>query len=191
MIQTFLKELEGEAETTRKILSIVPDDKYQWKPHEKSMTIQQLATHIAELPTWVPMTLNTSELDFATSPYTQKRSTTQRISSNYLKIASQNVGPALQNAREEQLLEPWTLRNGDQIYSTDPKQDVIRMAFSQIIHHRAQLGVFLRLLNIPIPGSYGPSADENILILNKVALLNGCKNNNLNLPKSQHDKAFC
>jgi len=160
MIQTFLKELEGEAATTRKILSIVPDDKYQWKPHEKSMTIQQLATHIAELPTWVPMTLNTSELDFATTPYTQKGISNTRDLLELFENSLAECRTALQNAREEQLLEPWTLRNGDQIYSTDPKQDVIRMAFSQIIHHRAQLGVFLRLLNIPIPGSYGPSADE-------------------------------
>ena len=160
MIQTFLKELEGEAATTRKILSIVPDDKYQWKPHEKSMTIQQLATHIAELPTWVPMTLNTSELDFATSPYTQKKIDNTKNLLELFENSLVECRAALLNAREEQLSEPWTLRNGEQIYSTDPKQDVIRMAFSQIIHHRAQLGVYLRLLNIPIPGSYGPSADE-------------------------------
>lgn len=160
MIQTFLKELEAEAVTTRKILSIVPDDKYQWKPHEKSMTIQQLATHIAELPTWVPMTLNTSELDFATTPYTQKGINNTKDLLELFESSLVECRTALQNAREEQLSEPWTLRNGEQIYSTEPKQDVIRMAFSQIIHHRAQLGVFLRLLNIPIPGSYGPSADE-------------------------------
>ena len=160
MIQTFLKELEAEAVTTRKILSIVPDDKYQWKPHEKSMTIQQLATHIAELPTWVPMTLNTSELDFATTPYTQKGINNTKDLLELFESSLVECRIALQNAREEQLSEPWTLRNGEQIYSTEPKQDVIRMAFSQIIHHRAQLGVFLRLLNIPIPGSYGPSADE-------------------------------
>ncbi|MBA4054791.1 MAG: damage-inducible protein DinB, partial [Marivirga sp.] len=63
--------------------------------------------------------------------------------------------------REDQLDKPWTLRSGKTIYSTEPKRDVLRMAFSQIIHHRAQLGVFLRLLNVPIPGSYGPSADES------------------------------
>ena len=160
MIQTFLKELEAEALTTRKMLSIVPDDKYQWKPHEKSMTIQQLATHIAELPTWVPMTLNTSELDFATTPYTPKGINNTKDLLELFENSLIEGRTALLNAREEQLSEPWTLRNGEQIYSTQPKQDVIRMAFSQIIHHRAQLGVYLRLLNIPIPGSYGPSADE-------------------------------
>ena len=73
MISIFLKELAAEAGTTRKMLSIIPDDKYQWKPHEKSMSIEQLATHIAELPTWVPMVLNTTELNFASEPYTPKQ----------------------------------------------------------------------------------------------------------------------
>ena len=72
LIKFFLKQLDDEAKTTRKMLSIVPDDKYDWQPHSKSMTIRRLATHIAELPTWIPMTLTTSELDFATSPYNPK-----------------------------------------------------------------------------------------------------------------------
>ena len=160
MIQQFLKELEAEAITTRKMLSIIPDDKFLWKPHPKSMNIQQLATHIAELTTWAPMVLNTSELDFATMDYTPKPITK---TSDLMELFEKNLeeGRAgLAAGKEEQLDEPWTLRNGEQIYSTEPKRDVIRMSFSQIIHHRAQLGVFLRLLDIPIPGSYGPSADE-------------------------------
>ncbi|MEO6719370.1 MAG: DinB family protein [Ferruginibacter sp.] len=160
MIQTFLKELEAEAKTTRKMLSIIPGDKYQWKPHEKSMTIQQLANHIAELPTWIKMTLNTSELDFAANPYQQ---TLINSTPDLLEYFEKNLAEgrtALESAREEQLDEPWTLRNDEQIYSTEPKADVIRMSLNQTVHHRAQLGVFLRLLDIPIPGSYGPSADE-------------------------------
>lgn len=160
MIQTFLKELIKEAQTTRKMLAIIPDDKYQWKPHEKSMTIEQLSTHIAELPTWVPMILNTSELDFESSPYEPKKiGTTAALLELFEKSLAEGKA-ALEAAKETQLPEPWTLRSGATIYSTDPKEDVIRMTFSQIIHHRAQLGVYLRLLNIPIPGSYGPSADD-------------------------------
>lgn len=160
MIQTFLKQLDAEAKTTRKMLAVIPDDKYQWKPHEKSMTILQLATHIAELPTWIKMTLNTSELDFATSPYQQQGiSTTHDLLEFFEKNLAEGKA-SLESAREEQLAEPWTLRNGEQIYSTEPKEDVIRMSINQIIHHRAQLGVFLRLLDVPIPGSYGPSADQ-------------------------------
>ena len=160
MIQMFLKELEAESKTTRKMLSIIPDDKYQWKPHEKSMTIQQLATHVAELPTWVVMVLNTSELDFAANPYEQKKIGTTASLLEFFEKCLAEGRAALEAAREEQLADLWTLRNGDQIYDTSPKADVIRMSFSQIIHHRAQLGVYLRLLNIAIPGSYGPSADE-------------------------------
>ena len=160
MIQTFLKEFQQEANTTRKMLVIVPDDKYQWKPHEKSMTIQQLATHIAELPGWVKIALETSELDFAVNGYTPLNiSSTAGVLESFEKNLADSKA-SLEAAREEQLDEPWTMRNGETIYSTLPKGEVIRMALSQTIHHRAQLGVFLRLLDIPIPGSYGPSADD-------------------------------
>jgi uncharacterized damage-inducible protein DinB len=160
MIQTFLKELLQEAQTTRKMLTIIPEDQYQYKPHEKSMIMQQLATHIAELPTWVTMVLNTSELDFAAEPYTPKDiSTTADLLVLFEKSLEEGKA-SLEGAREEQLQDLWTLRNGETIYSVSSKGDVIRMAFSQVIHHRAQLGVYLRLLNIPIPGSYGPSADD-------------------------------
>jgi uncharacterized damage-inducible protein DinB len=160
MIPILLKELQQEAKTTRKMLSIVPDDKYQWKPHEKSMSIQQLTTHIAELPGWIAMTLNTTELDFAKNAYTPLDiSTTAGVLEVFEKSLAEGIN-SLETATEDKLQEPWTLRNGDTIYSTTPKSDVIRMSISQTIHHRAQLGVYLRLLNIPIPGSYGPSADD-------------------------------
>jgi uncharacterized damage-inducible protein DinB len=160
MLEIFAKELEQEAMTTRKMLERIPDDQYDWQPHQKSMSIQRLANHIAELPGWVGMTLNTTELDFANNPYTP---TTFNKTADLLQYFEQTLDDArkeLANAREEQLSESWTLRNGDEIYSTSSKLDVLRMTYCQIVHHRAQLGVYLRLLNIPIPGSYGPSADE-------------------------------
>lgn len=160
MLEIFAKELEQEAVTTRKMLERIPDDQYGWQPHQKSMSIQRLANHIAELPGWVSMTLNTSELDFANNPYTP---TTFNKTSDLLQYFEQTLDDArkeLAKAREEQLSENWTLRNGDEIYSTSSKLDVLRMTYCQIVHHRAQLGVYLRLLNVPIPGSYGPSADE-------------------------------
>lgn len=161
IIPLLLKEMDQEAQTTRKMLGRVPDDKYDWKPHEKSMTIRQLATHIAELPSWVSMTLTTSELDFARNPYQPVviNSTAELL--DYFERCLADGKAHLEKATEEQLLEKWTLREGDRIYSVSSRGEVIRMAFSQIVHHRAQLGVFLRLLNIPIPGSYGPSADES------------------------------
>jgi uncharacterized damage-inducible protein DinB len=159
-MEFFLQQLEEEAITTRKMLSRVPTDKFDWKPHEKSMAMKQLAIHVAELPTWIPMTLDTAELDFAKNEYRQAPiENTDELMEHFDKslVAGRE---ALKKGKEADLDKPWTLRNGEQIYSTSPKRDVIRMSLSQIIHHRAQLGVYLRLLNIPIPGSYGPSADE-------------------------------
>jgi uncharacterized damage-inducible protein DinB len=160
MLQIFLKELDAESVTTRKMLERVPTDKFSWKPHEKSMTLIQLATHVAELPSWISMTLTTDELDFAANPYTPEVVNNTEELLAYFERSLADGRAHLLSAREEQLEEPWTLRNGEQIYSTTSKAEVIRMSLNQIIHHRAQLGVYLRLLNIPIPGSYGPSADE-------------------------------
>jgi len=160
VIKMFSKELEQEAQTTRKMLERVPNDKYDWQPHPKSMTVKRLATHIAELPSWVSMTLTTDELDFANNPYQPENINSTDELLAYFERSLADGRDHLIRATEDQLTQPWTLRNGDQIYSTSSKAEVIRMAFSQIIHHRAQLGVYLRLLDIPIPGSYGPSADE-------------------------------
>ena len=160
IIPLLSKELDMEAATTRKMLSRIPDDKYDWKPHEKSMTIRQLATHIAEIPGWIAMALNTSELDFAKGDY---KPTVVNNTGEVLNVLEQSVASAkqsLENAKEEDLLPDWTMRNGDQVYMVLSKYEVIRHAFAQLIHHRAQMGVFLRLLNVPIPGTYGPSADE-------------------------------
>jgi len=159
-IEMFLKELEQEALTTRKMLERVPADKFNWQPHPKSMTIKKLATHIAELPSWIPMALTTDELDFSANPYQQVEVNTNEELMAYFE-QSLEEGKRQLTAEYEALLDKnWTLRNGEQIYSVEPKADVIRMSISQTIHHRAQLGVYLRLLDIPIPGSYGPSADE-------------------------------
>ena len=160
IIPMLLKEMEQEATTTRKMLSRIPDDKYDWKPHPKSMDIRQLATHIAELPTWVSMALNTSELDFGTMDWTP---TPVAGTSDILTIFDKSYAEgreALEKAAEADLEPNWTLRTGDQIHSVSSKGEVIRMSYSQMVHHRAQMGVFLRLLEVPIPGSYGPSADE-------------------------------
>ncbi|MFT3679234.1 MAG: DinB family protein [Ferruginibacter sp.] len=160
-LSLFSKELEREATATKKMLAAVPTDKFDWKPHPKSMSIRQLANHIADLPAWPTFVLNSDQLDFANMDYTAKEATD---TASLLDIFESNLKEglnALANGNEETLAKPWTLRNGEIIYSVEPKADVIRMSLSQIIHHRAQLGVFLRLLDVPIPGSYGPSADES------------------------------
>ena len=160
IIPMLLKEMEQEAQTTRKMLARIPNDKYDWQPHEKSMTIQRLSNHIAELPAWVTMTLKTDELDFASNPY---KSSEINDTAELLKLFEKSYADGRANlaeTTEDELLRNWTLRNGEQIYSVSTKAEIIRMSFCQTVHHRAQLGVFLRLLDVPIPGSYGPSADE-------------------------------
>lgn len=160
MIKTFLKELEEEALTTRKMLAIVPADKFDWQPHPKSMTVKTLATHIAELPTWVTLAVTTEELDFAATPYEKKEINTSEELMAFFEASLEDGRSHLLKANEELLSGEWTLRNGEQIYVKFSKAELVRHAYSQIIHHRAQLGVFLRLLDIPIPASYGSSADD-------------------------------
>lgn len=160
IIDLLLKEIEEEAAITRKMLSIVPEDKYDWKPHPKSMSLMQLTTHIADLPSWVGMAVTSDELDFAANPYQPATvSNNAELLANF-EQAYADGRAKLEATNEAILQEPWVLRNGDYIILTRNKYEVVRVSIAQTIHHRAQLGVFLRLLDIPIPGSYGPSADD-------------------------------
>ena len=160
IIPLLLKEIGQEAQTTRKMLKLVPADKFDYKPHEKSMTMKQLSVHIAELPSWVSMGLNTSELDFAASPYEPATVNNNEELLALFEKSLEEAKSSLSAAKEEDLLPEWTMRMGDKVLTVLTKYEVIRHAFSQTTHHRAQLGVYLSLLNIPIPGSYGPSADD-------------------------------
>lgn len=160
IIEKLLKEIEEEGQKTGNMLIIVPDDKYDWQPHIKSMPVKDLALHIADLPTWITLAVTTDDLDFAASPYNPGN---VNNTAELLTLFEKNLAKAkadIEQATEEQLEEPWTLRDGATVYMTLSKYETIRHALAQIIHHRAQLGLYLRLLNIPIPGSYGPSADE-------------------------------
>ncbi len=161
IIPLLLKELDYEVEVARKFLRLIPDDKFDWKPHPKSTAMQQLAVHIAELPSWITMGLTTTELDFATSPYSPPPVNANSDLLDILEHSYESGKNSLAKATEEELLPNWTLRNGEQIYSVMTKYELIRLTLNQVTHHRAQLGVYLRILNIPIPGSYGPSADES------------------------------
>lgn len=159
-MQAFLNELEKESVGTRKILALVPADKADWKPHAKSMKMKDLAIHIADLPTWITMGLTTHELDFATSPYNPQDC---NGSAELVQYFDKNVAEAkdyLLKTKDTILEETWTLRSGEAIYMQLTKLETLRHAFCQMVHHRAQLGVYLRLLDIPIPGVYGPSADD-------------------------------
>ncbi len=160
-IITYLKQqFIEEAETTRKMLSRIQDKDWNYKPHEKSMVMSALATHIADLPGWVHLAITTDELDFATYPEQPPVTNTKEMMEFFEKRYQEGLS-VLVPENEALLDKTWTLRNAAAIYWQAPKVDMLRTSLSQQIHHRAQLGVYLRLLNIPIPGSYGPSADEN------------------------------
>ena len=160
IIELLLKELDQEAAITRKMLNCVSDDDYDWQPHPKSMTVRRLATHLADLGNWFAMVLTTSELDFATTDWKEEIINDTPALLEYFERSLTNGRNYLEKATEADLQEMWTLRSGEHILSHSTKYEMIRITFGQMIHHRAQLGIFLRLLNIPIPSTYGPSADE-------------------------------
>ena len=160
VLENFIEQFEQEAVTTRKMLSRVPDDKFAWKPHPKSMDLKTLSVHVAELPSWIPMALHTDELDFATANYTPTPITSSEELLRYFEKNLEDARADLAKADASKFEEPWLLRTGDDIHVRTTRFGMMQTALSQIIHHRAQSGVFLRLLDIPIPGSYGPSADE-------------------------------
>ena len=154
------KEYEQEVALTSKMLQRVPEDKWDWKPHEKSMTMKQLTAHLAEITEWPAIGLHTEVLDFAATPYVPSPVNSVAELLSLLEKSTKAGREALQNAKEEDLLPTWTMKYGDQVLLSMTKYEMIRHSLSQQSHHRAQLGVYLRLLDIPIPGTYGPSADE-------------------------------
>ncbi len=159
--QSLLPEFDQEMAGTRRVLERVPADKFTWQPHDKSMNFNRLAVHIAELPSWTTLTINTSELDFAAAPYAPAKAETNQDLLTIFDKAAGEARAALAGASDEELFKPWTLRNGDQVLFTMPKVAVLRsFVINHIIHHRAQLTVYLRLNDIPVPALYGPSADE-------------------------------
>ena len=159
-MESFLQELERESLGTKKMLALVPADKSDWKPHEKSMKLKDLATHLADLPSWITLALTTNELDFATAPYNPADCNGGEELVKYYEKNAEEAKQHLLKSTDAILEETWTLRNGDIVYMQQNKLDTIRHSYCQIVHHSAQLGVYLRLLNIPIPGVYGPSADD-------------------------------
>lgn len=160
IIELLLTELESEAQTTRKFLSLVPLDQANWAPHEKSMKMEALASHIAELPGWIKLALTTSELDFATAPYEPVPINSNDDLLNLLEKSLADAKNSLNDAKEDDFSKRWLLRTGEIIHADLTVYEMIRIAFSQTTHHRAQLGVYFRLLDIPVPASYGPTADD-------------------------------
>ena len=163
--EALLPEFDQEMANTRKILGRVPMEKPGWKPHEKSMTLGRLAQHVAELPGWAVFTLEKDSLDIAppgAPPYQPPPppSSRQELVDMFDKNVS-SARAAIAQASDEHLMQPWTLLLGGKTVFTLPRIAVLRTSvMNHSIHHRAQLGVYLRLNGVPLPALYGPSADE-------------------------------
>ncbi|HLY60572.1 MAG TPA: DinB family protein [Terriglobia bacterium] len=157
--EMLLPEFDQEMAGTRKTLERVPEEKFGWKPHDKSMTMLRLATLVAMMPGWAIHTINmdTLSLDGYQQPKVNSR---QELLDLFDKNAREGRA-AIAGATDEQLRKPWSMVVGGKTVFTAPKIDVLRSSvMNHLIHHRAQLGVFLRLNDIPVPAIYGPSADE-------------------------------
>ena len=158
--ETLLAEFDHEMTATRKVLERVPDDKRDWKPHQKSFSLGALATHVANLPTWGTETLTKSEIDVTGNPAMTAHASTAEMLAAFDRNVEAARG-ALTGKSDPELAAMWSLRrNGKTLFSM-PKTVVWRsFVMSHLIHHRAQLTVYLRLLDVPVPSIYGPSADE-------------------------------
>jgi uncharacterized damage-inducible protein DinB len=160
--ERLLAEFKQEAASTRKLLERVPMDKADYKPHEKSMTLGRLATHVAEIAGWWKECLVNDELDFAKGDFTPKVFTSAEELVTLHDSLVENSSRILIETSESEFENMWTMRQGDMIFFTLPKHEVVRTwCMNHLYHHRAQLGVYLRMLDVPLPGMYGPTADEN------------------------------
>jgi uncharacterized damage-inducible protein DinB len=165
MNQALLAEFDQEMANTRKTLERVPNEKFDWKPHQKSMPMGYLATHIATLPHWAVDTLRRDSFDIAPEGGEPYKVPEAKNTKEVLAFFDESVAAArsaIAEASDEDFAKPWSLLQTGKTLLTMPRAAVLRgFVISHGIHHRAQLGVYLRLNDIPIPAIYGPSADEN------------------------------
>ena len=160
LTDALLPELDHELAVTRKLLERVPEDRVEWKPHDKSFSLGQLVAHISNLPRWGQLTLEQAGLDLAdqTSPavLTSRKEALVRFDESARVFRAALVGRT-----DAELMAPWTLKQKGAAIFTMPKAAVLRsFVINHLIHHRGQLSVYLRLLDVPLPSIYGPSADE-------------------------------
>jgi uncharacterized damage-inducible protein DinB len=153
-----LRELEQEMPVTRKLLERVPDEKADWKPHEKSFSLAHLAQLVATMPGWVVGMLQDDQIDLARGAGYSNETTATLLAR--FDGCVEKARAALNAAKDGDLDAPWSLKHGDHTLFTMPRGQVLRMHMNHMVHHRAQLGVYLRLLDVPVPKMYGPTADE-------------------------------
>lgn len=162
--QSMLAEFDQEMENTRKVLERVPDEKWGWKPHEKSGTVGWLVGHLATLPGWATMTIQTEELDYAPvggPAYQPPKIDNRKEALTNFEKECREARAALVAVSDQEMLKGWKLLAGGKEVFTLPRIACIRgFVMNHLIHHRGQLTVYFRLLGVPVPGLYGPSADE-------------------------------
>jgi|SRR5580765_1479085 uncharacterized damage-inducible protein DinB len=157
---TLLSEFDHEMGTTRRLLERIPDEKFEWKPHEKSMPLGGLATHLSNLPNWGTTILNDVSYDLAAGPPNLTQAASRAEVLSHFDAATVRTRTALDKTDAE-LAAPWKLKRGDQELFSLPRSAAFRMfVLYHIVHHRGQLSVYLRLNDVPVPAIYGPTADE-------------------------------
>jgi uncharacterized damage-inducible protein DinB len=163
MLDLFRREYEREMDTTRRVLERVPDERFAWKPHEKSFSLGQLAQHVATLPQWASM-LTQDSLDIqpvGQPPYRQPVCETRDALRRAFEANAAKGRAFLEGATEAELDRSWTLLAAGQEIFTMPKAEVLQISvFNHLAHHRGQLCTYLRMNEVPVPAVYGPSADE-------------------------------
>jgi len=159
--QAMLPEFDHEMANTRKTLERIPEDKLAFKPHEKSMSLGQLAGHLADLAGFGTTAIQTDSLDLSAREYKPTVATSQKQVLEVFDAKVKEARAAMEGASDEHLMKPWSLIYQGKTMFNMPRVAVVRaMVLNHMIHHRAQLGVYLRLNNVPVPAIYGPSADE-------------------------------
>lgn len=156
--EAILPEFDLEMTTTRKVIERVPTDKGQWKPHPKSFSIGHLAQLVATMPGWLTRTVLDREINLASGGgYTYEK--TEDLLKTFDKHVSE-ARKAIAGAKDQDFTVPWSLKHGEHVIFTLPRGAVLRSTINHLVHHRGQLTVYLRLLDIPVPSIYGPTADE-------------------------------
>ena len=160
LVDALLPEFDHEMTVTRKILERVPEDKLTWKPHQKSYALGQLAQHLATIPMWGSVTLNDPEIDIGGGQPPELATSRAEILATFDGHVAKTRA-ALVSKSDAELMAPWALKRDGHVIFSMPKASVWRsFVMNHLIHHRAQLGVYLRMQDVPLPSVYGPSADE-------------------------------
>mgnify|MGYP006355335799 CR=1 FL=1 len=158
--QAFIQEVKKETDSTRRLLTVINDEHLSWTPHQKSMTVAALAGHIVELHNWISSTLAGEGIDFAAGYQSFIPTTAAELKARLDESVEANIA-TLNSLSDEDWNQLWTLRAGDHVIVSLPRIAAVRFLIqNHLIHHRGQLSVYLRMLDLPIPGMYGPSADE-------------------------------